>query len=564
MLEITTPNVRTDQRLAAEFRPKKLEPWLAQLPRTDCESGLNQLYKALTTQNRVALEPAVRLQLMGLYLAPFRELLALHHADLRILSRVPLHPHYRARQEQMLSMLDTVAGGYKIAALDLASGRRGHGRDAGLALAVQRAMYCLGEVLVTVYELYMRPPGGIWREVHELYRCAESEDLCSLGVAPLPGLDGSTDILDTYVPILLLGAASPYGLLPGEARRLYELAPQWRRSARITSPAEPPDDPGFFRFNLDVDAPPFPVSKSRRPADEKTRVVRTLGVARAMHEVLTDSNDGTASTAPESAMQPADAELFRRAGRVFGEVDIKRGSNRFPARQEMELHSGFDAVCFACSEGGALDPAPEALSEPSDEQFIDLSEPMLGVPIDGDQTPEPARPAAGRHPPRRAKCANQSAGGLCLVLPRSGDARLKVGDIAACRAAGASEWQVGVVRWLRVMSKEIRLGLQFLAPVAVPVTAVPEARRAANGEPPAGAGEVAAIWLPENRALKLANAVVLPRAAEPYPANIEIRGGDGIPEQVRLLRRVECTGDYERFLVSPDVPGSGSQSSRSS
>lgn len=574
MLEIATPNVRTDQRLAAEFRPKKLEPWLARLPRTDCESGLNQLYKALATQNRVALEPAVRLQLMELYLAPFRELLALHHADLRILSRVPLHPHYRARQEQMLSMLDAMAGGYKIAALDLVSGRRGHGRDAGLALAVQRAMYCLGEVLVTAYELYMRPPGGTWRETHELYRCAEGEDLCSLGVAPLPGLDGSTNILDTYVPILLLGAASPYGLLPGEARRLYELAPQWCRSARINSPAEPPDDPGHFRFNLDVDAPPFPASKSRRPVDEKTRVVRTLGVARAMHEALTDSNDGTTSTAPEPGMQPADAELFRRAGRVFGEVDIKRGSNRFPARQEMELHSGFDAVCFACGDGGALDPAPaaaeagtaapEAPTEPSDEQFIDLSEPMLGVPIDGDQTPEPVRPTAGRHAPRRAKCANQSAGGLCLVLRRSGDARLKVGDIAACRAAGASDWQIGVVRWLRVMSKEIRLGLQFLGPVAVPVTAVPETRRAAEGEPPAGAGEVAAIWLPENPALKLANAVMLPRAAEPYPTNIEIRGGDGIPERVRLLRRVECTGDYERFLVSLEVPGSGSQSSRSS
>lgn len=575
MLEVTIPNVRTDQRLAAEFRPRKLEPWLARLPRTDRESGFQQLYKALSTQNRVALDASVRLQLMEMYLAPFRELFGLHHADLRVLSRTPLHPHYRARQEEMLSMLDAMAAGYKIAALDLVAGRRGHGRDTGLGLAVQRAIYCLGEVLVTAFELYMRPPGGTWREVHELYRCAETDDLCSLEIASLPDLKGSTDILGTYVPVLLLGAASPYGLVPGEARRLYELAPQWRRSARITTPAAPPDDPGHFRFDLDADAPPIPVSKSNQPMAQSTRILRTLGVARAMHEALTDMNDDVAPTMPDWGVQPADAELFRRAGRVLGEVDIKRSSNRFPARQDIELHFSFDAVCFACGGGrppGQETPANHAVSEAPDpaagaagEQFIDLSEPMLGVAIDGDRAPgQPDRSVSGRYTPRRARCANQSAGGLCAVLPHTGDTRLKVGDIAASRATGAQDWQIGVVRWLRATSRELRLGLQFLGPVAVPVTAVLDTGGAGNGEDGSGDGEVAAIWLPENAALKLANAMILPRAAEPYPAHIGIRGGDDVPARVSLLRRIESTGDYERFVVSLDVSGPASHSSRSS
>lgn len=567
MLDLSTPKVQPDRRLAGEFRPRTLETWLDQLPRTDRETCLRQLRTALSTQNRVTLDPLLRLQLMELYLAPFRELYALHHADLRAISRIPLHPHFRSRQTEMLEMLDALASGYKIAAVDSISGRRGQSRDTRLALALQRAMYCLGEVLVTAYEIYIRPPGNTWREVHELYRCAEAEGLCGVDVVPVPGQGDPVDILKTYVPILLLGASSPHGLLPGEARRLYELTPQWRRSARITTPGERPGDPGHFRFNLDVDAPPFPASKSTRPMENTTRVLRTLGVARAMHKVLTDMNDATTRKALRKVLgagaEPADLELFRRVGRVFGEVDIKRSSNRVAARQPLELFSGFDAVYYACnnrrefepSTAGAPGPAlPESPAGQSDEQFIDLSEPMLGAPIDSDAPGGlPAAPESGRHPSQPVTCVNQGAGGLCLVVPRNGDVRLKVGDIAACRVGGASDWQVGVLRWMRVAPREVRVGLQFLGPLAIPVAAVVT-----------GAGTVAALWLPENPVLKQSSAIVLPRAAEPYPALLGIHGGDDVPATVRLLGRVERTGDYEQFLVSPDPSEPASHSSLSS
>lgn len=570
MLELSTPNTRTDRRLAGEFRPRTLESWLAQLPTTDRESSLQQLYKALSTQNRVALDPSLRLQLMELYLVPFRELYSRHHADLRIISRLPLNPHYRTRQEVMLSMLDAMAIGYKIVVQDLVSGRS-YSRDPGLALALQRGMYCLGEVLVTAYELYLRPPGGTWREVHELYRCAEGADLLNLGVAPLPGGTGTVDVLKTYVPILLLGAGSPYGLLPGEARRLYELLPQWRRSVRITIPDGPPAEPGHFLFSLDLDAPPFPASKSTRPLDAAARAVKTLGVARAMHQILTDMNDATTQKAMQRAldpdMHPTDVELFRRAGRVFGEVGITRSSNRFPVGQEAAFHAGFDAVYVACNDDRPFDLAGSAESgTPSPdqpvEQFIDLTEPMLGVPIDGG-TPGRTNDgrASGQRAPQRARIVNQSAGGICLVLSRNDDARLKVGDIAACRSRGAPDWQPGVVRWMRVSSKEIRFGLRFLGPVAVAVTAVLDAGRPREGEP--GPDSVPAIWLPENAALKLANSMVLPRAAEPYPSQLAVRGGGNAPERVTLLRRVERTGDYEQFLVLLDSSEPDSLSSRS-
>lgn len=573
MLALTTPNVRPDQRLSGEFRPRRLESWLAQLPRAERESSLHQLHKALSNQNRVTLDPAMRLQLMELYLAPFRELYALQYSDLRSIARVPLHPHYRARREALLSLLDTMAAGYKLVVVDIVSSGRGHGQDSELALALQRAMHCLGEVLVTAYELYMRSPSNAWLEVHELYRCAETEALSNVEVAPLPGLDEPVAVIKTYVPILLLGAASPYGLLPGDARRLYDLAPQWRRSVKISTPDELPTDPGYFRFNLNDDAPPFPASKSTRPVDGTTRMMRTLSVARTMHQILTDMNDTTTQKAVQkvlgSAMEPADVELFRRIGRVFGEVGIKRSSNRFPLRQDVELYTGFDPVYFACNDGRAFDPsmsardrtaAPDPAAEEADEQFIDLSEPMLGDAIGDDAAPHGGGSTSSRYSSLAGKCVNQSAGGLCMVLPRKGDALLKVGDIAACRAAGAASWQVGVVRWLRVTSKEIRFGVQFLAPVAVPVAA---ARNDAASRR-SGDNVVAAIWLPENPALKQANSIVLPRTADPYPPSLEILGSDNAPARVQLLRRMERTGDYEQFLVSLESPGSESHSSLSS
>jgi len=559
MVELSIPSVRSDQRVAGEFRPRKLETWLSRLPRTDYEGCLKQLDRALATQNRVTLEPAMRLQLMELYLAPFRELHALHHSDMRTLSRVPLHPHYRARQERMLGTLDAMANGYKIVVVDLAPDPRG--AEGELALALQRSMYCLAEALVTVYELYMRPPTGAWRELHELYRCAEGADLAGHPVAPLPGYSEQTDVLKTYVPILLLGATSPHGLLAGEARRLYELAPQWQRSARISEPAELPAEPGHYRFELDADAPPFPVSKSTRPVEPATRVLKTLGVARAMHQVLTDLNDAATQRAVRKVLGPAgieptDVELFRRAGRVFGEVGIRRASNRFSAGQRVALQPGFDAAYYACNHGRPFEPAapvgaplPESSTDEPGEQFIDLSDPMLGAPI---KTQPAAEPAGDRYTPLQPRAFNQSAGGLGLTLARTDDLRLKVGDIAACRYAGAPGWQLGVVRWLRTGSKETRFGLQFLGPVAEPATAAPA------GAP--GAPAVPAIWLPENPALKQANSLVLPRATEPYPAVLEVRRGANAPERVSLLRRVGRTGDYEQFLVSLESAASGSGS----
>lgn len=570
MLDISTPSVRTDQRLAGEFRPRTLEAWLDRLPRTDPESTLQQLYKALSTQNRVVLEPVLRLQLMELYLSPFRELYGLHHADLRAISRVPLHPHYRNRQETMLSMLDAMAAGYKLAASDLAAGRQGGGRDSSLALALQRALYCLGEVLVTAYELYLRPPGGTWREAHELYRCAERAEICTLPVAAPPGAGEMADVLGTYMSILLLGASSPHGLLPGEARRLYELAPQWRRALRLSAPDALPGEPGHYRIRLLDDSAPFPVSKSRGSVDDATRVLKTLGVAREMHQILTDLTSATTRKAMQkvlgAGMQPVDVELFRRVGRVLGEVDIVRTSNRFNVRQELELHVGFDRVYRACNGGRAFeapdatfstDAAEATAEDEAGEQFIDLSEPMLGVPIDGDGEGGVAASSAGDPTGWSGRSVNQSAGGMCVVLPRSPDLRVKVGDIAACRGTETQRWQLGVLRWMRVSSKEIRFGLQFLGPVAVPVAA------AAPGGQGDERGLVPAIWLPENPALKQGHSIILPRAADDYPPVLEIHGGDA-PAALRLLRRVERTGDYEHYLVALDSSPSDSHSSRSS
>lgn len=616
MLELTTPKVRVDSRVAGEFRPRKLESWLASLPRTDRETYSKLLRRALSAQNRVVIPPTLRLELMDLYMVPFQEIQGSLQAELRTIATIPLHPHYRSKQASMLELLDALATGYKIAAVDLSEQRRGHNRQLELALALQRAVYCLGQIILTASEIYLRPPGDTWRELHGLYRCAEQEGLEEREVPPAGEQDGPWTVLDSYLQILLVGASEPQGLLPGEVRRLYDLAPQWCGSMKITSAAELPTQPGHFRINLKSDAPPLPLSKTAKPAEDpkeaNIRVLRTLGVARNMHEVLTSMNEPATRSVMErvfiAGIDAADAELFRRAGRVLGEVSITRGSTRFSPDRELDFASGFGAVLVACNGGRPFDlplpvaqasqPAREsrppeeegtkawvddspgaAMTEPAagpgeesvevpehgpgEELFIDLAEPMLDLPAARERAEGRGSPAAAGldRANVRVYADNQGAGGVCLVAARSPQLRIKVGDIGACRLEETSGWQLGTVRWMRVGSKEVRFGVQFMGPVAIPVAvAAQQEGTELEGEGPV----IAAIWLPENPLLKKPSSIVLPRRAEPYPAVLGVVGADGVPTAVRLLKRVERTGDYEQFLVSLEVSGSESQSILSS
>lgn len=588
MLELTTPTVRSDQRLAAEFRPRKLEPWLARLPRTDSGTHAKWLYKALSAQNRIAIEAPIRLQLMELYDGPFQEFQSSHESDLKAIATIPLHPHYRGKQRDMLGLLDALATGYKIAVVGLAGQRRSHNRRADLALALQRALYYIGRVILAASEVYLRPPSGSWRELHALYHYAENEGLCETPVQAVDQPDATQNVLQTYLRVLLLGASGPLSLLPGEAGRLHELAPQWCHAMKImradepapaTGLAEPgPPQPGHFRIKLSSDMPPLPLSKLPRSAagrdDDDVRVLRTLGVARSMHEALMSFEDPFSRDAMEveltMGIEPADAELLRRAGRVLGEVGIRRGSSRFAAEQSLELTVGFDSVCEACKGDASAGTSGERRLEEDEEseQFIDLAEPLLGVPIDdGDAVDQWG--ASGTHagPPQKpqsceARVDNESAEGLCLVVPRSSDLRLKVGDIGACRFPDSSRWQPAVVRWMRVGSREIKFGVQFLSPSAMSLTAVGD-----DTTGPEGGSEpviVPAIWLPESASLKRPSSIVLPRRAQPYPTSLRLVDGGTGSLPVRLLARVERTSAYEQFLVSAGPADSASESSFSS
>lgn len=574
MLELTTPQIRTNPKLAAEFRPKKLQPWLQGLPRADRSACGRRMHKALRAQNRLALSPLIRLQLMEMYLATFQDIYASHQNDLRMMS-TPLNLLYRSKQEELLRLWGALATGYKVAVVELAAQRRGQSRQQNLAQALQRAMYCLGQIILISYEMYTNPPGGTWRELHELYRCAEEENLRGTPILSLVEQTEPKDVLQTYLPVLLVGASAPLSLQPGEARRLHNLAPQWRSVMKVTNGSEPYSEPGHFYLNLDADAPPMPLSKTANTFDDSMRVFKTLGVAKEMHDALTGVNDTPAHEATNAWVDPLDIELFRRAGRILGEVDVRRGSNRFAANEQLEFCSGFTSVYFVCNNERPFNPSdvapvfagePDSEADDSEEQFIDLGEPMLGILLaDGETAIESSGSESSFKSIRyRAEIADQSAGGLCLVLPWDSDIRLKVGDIGACRISTGSKWQLGAVRWMQIGRKEVKCGVQFLGPEALPVTAASNTDVDARQESPPSL--VAAIWLPENPTLKQPNSMLLPRGpgSKVYPSRLKLMGGAGVPDGVRLLGRIDRTSDYEQFLVSLEPPVSESNSFLSS
>ncbi|MDH3469249.1 MAG: hypothetical protein OES26_25765, partial [Gammaproteobacteria bacterium] len=275
MLSVSIPKLRGPRLRAAEVRPRRVEEWLESLPRADARECAQLLYQALYAQNRIALESNNRLVLMELYRQPVSFVVDSLQQAYRLTS-FPLSERERELVDFVRQLLTELGNGYKIVANDLLREGRKKSHHSELVTSIQRAIHFLGRVLLNSYQAYVAAPSGVWREIHQLYTYAETNDLLNYPVAAEDTVtqDGLATVTETYQRLLIVSAANPYGLLQGECVRLYDSIPLWEGEAEIGAAPPISETAGRFVIDLQSDIPPVPVDKtSARASSENFRCV---------------------------------------------------------------------------------------------------------------------------------------------------------------------------------------------------------------------------------------------------------------------------------------------------
>ncbi len=465
-----------------EVYPKQARAWLAALPIANSLEAARKIYRSLYALNRNTLTVQDRLELMELYRNPLAAACAglqVHFSKLAL----PLTPKKKQLADFLRQLQVEMAYGYKYIIRDYINSRYADSKKEWLNLAIGRAIYYLGEVLLRSYQVYMPCPVGVWKEIHSLYAYAESNGgqhspIVSDG-------DKKTTIAKQYQQVLLLGLCGPYQLPPNECRQVNAFLDVWAEKAVIGDQLEIPSAVGHFLIDLSVDSPPFAFPRDiKLQAAPHLRVLNAIGLAGIVHAFVTRLQRGEPVKAPELGMEyigSASLDILRRMVRFWG-LKQRRQFSRTKKQGSLSICVGLNALHFFYSgqkpfavsapavetmaEAGAVDDA-DMNDLSGDKAYVDLDNIEQSVPLKTDSVPQTQE--LFRIDQWQIK--DESAGGFLLVRSKeSGGIYVRIGDLLGIQDRSSEEWRIGLVRWLKnPEATTVEIGVEMLAPGAEPV-----------------------------------------------------------------------------------------------
>jgi hypothetical protein len=525
-----------------ETRPDATRKWLAMLPLADSGQAAQQLYQALYTLNRMALDAGERLALMELYVAP----VAVAATGLRsqfLHFAVPLKPRQKQLADFLLELQREMAYGY-LHVIQGFAGERRPWEKGEFVVAAERAIRYLGETLLRAYHVYMPVPAGTWREIHGLYRYAEAYD-CAATPLGDAGREASDTIARRYLQVLMLGLCGPYQLPQNECLQVDAFLERWAHKAELTSYLAGINPVGHFLVDLDTDHPatPFPRDVPLRDAPA-LRAVNAIELARAAHGFIGRLQKGEAPRALGLGFDCAGQaciDTLKRMLRFWG-LAGRRHFSRRRLQQPLSLCVGLPAIHFFVSgQQPFLPPQPPAATAPDkaaqapDQASLDAEARQPGV--------EQSNSGEFFRIDNRWVLRDESAGGLALARHADIGLPIRVGDLIGIHNPAADQWRIGAVRWVKSPdTQRVEMGVEMLAPQARPL-AVRQ-----GGDDKAGFSQ--ALMLPPIEALRQPPTLLVPRGACYPNQEFELAEGALPPRRVRVLNILERTNAFAQVVFA--------------
>ncbi|RRQ21792.1 hypothetical protein [Thiohalobacter thiocyanaticus] len=330
----------------ADDAPAVIQRWLDGLPKLNQAEFAEAVVGRLKRINQTVLEAPARHVVMAAFASEAGHLIERFCTQCGQVN-FPLKPQKIAIYEQAQALLEAMANGYKLLAMQLA-------RDPGqldgetriiLHESLLHATEQLSRRVLIAFAIYRDAPPGVWREIHQLYRFAEGHDLATERVEHMS--DWSVGI--AYTQIVVAALCNPFHLFQNEIHDVYVRLRKWagavhlRHGEEFDTPLEELTAERYF-IDLDSDAPPRH-GVAARPGE---RAATRLLDIRELERITADKVRTLTQRKDLSYREHQERDLLRR---------LRNAWSRRPTRNEARAERCSQALVVA-----GLTPAHHYLS----------------------------------------------------------------------------------------------------------------------------------------------------------------------------------------------------------
>ncbi|MEQ8858812.1 MAG: hypothetical protein RIC56_09205 [Pseudomonadales bacterium] len=495
---ITVPKAELERLSFCDTDPGALAEWVVALPMANTADAAAQVRQATWEIARLGAPAGVRMALLE-QIRPI-----LHYLCARLdrnAATSQAHGDAIARLAQRLQT--NLCSGYKgvvIAALDeQANGNAARTLEKEiLPLAIHRALSDLSRTLLRTLQFYVEPAERLWFELNQLYLLAER-----LGVdeARLEDAENharpQTTPMNAYLRSLLLACCKPNQMRYRQLAEVFNCLEEWVGFVSL----EPDATSALFAVDLESDQ--GPIYKRMMNNAVEPRGIRTDVLVYQLESYLRDLPftikipDGISENQLRHLVE-AWGEMRERSHRRTGtsgsmKVCVGLRSAHYFLSGGVEFHDLIDEPdAFATTE---LNPflldreslerhRPQSVKDVWDDAFDvgaripenpNIEDPDRILRQGRERRPPPAVADgdAGRstHQIYDASAIDTSPGGYQIRWNDPLPAQLQTGEILALREPDDNRWCIAIVRWIRQNHEGTGMGIELLAPRAIPVAA---------------------------------------------------------------------------------------------
>jgi len=474
----------------------ELDAWLATLPVHDSSGAARLLIDKLVAINRAPDNSRVKVRQLDMVRERVEAIVPRLERALEDVA-LPLAPQLRETAYLVEKLLKELGAGYSAAVLQTPRPwlafrlkRQVHG-------PLVRAMDLISRRLVLTHRLYSRSPGGIWTELHQLYRLARS-----LGLESKPAESPQTNALTIYRNTLLLAFAEPARLMPGELSLVQDYLARFGGLAEILGAMPDAKPRGIFLIEPRRDRPGLAASKrADEGASGHELVLSTRALVERLESQFVRLQSGVSPDTlglPDEGGRVAYRALLRRlAGNWRGEKRKRSARLRFHPR--VTVHVGLDEAWAALGPTG-----PTTAPAPTASEWV---------------------------------IVNESSAGFALRLMSGAAGQVSVGDVLLVRSRERNAQYGCIVRRVTSNNPEhLEIGVQQLGPRVFAAVAFVDAPEHDQG--------VKALFCPAVPARDQPALLVVPEGIRSSQRSLLIRTREGVG-RMRVRRVAERTGNLE-------------------
>lgn len=461
------------------LKPKKFRQWVDSLPMANPYKSSEIVLQQLKVLNQSRYPYSERNQLLDTLRPTIRQLILLLKQPLRQ-AQLPFSDENNVTAQLIQDLLGEVAKGYKRAATDLMEKASSKEHD---QLLLRESIYIsiqyLARSIVESYLTYTAPQYDVWRELHQLYRYAEYENIQNEAIDdpypdyPLP-IQYSIDL--AYKRIVLLSLSAPYHLMQNEAEDIYYLVSAWTSVCKITK-SENKHISAQYGVDFATDMSPryVPTNLEWEPVDGrvidlsevKARLNNHTSKVLRLNLDVDDFSDEGDST--NSLTERQQRDMLLRLTDAWRST-LTRDNHREDRGAKLRIALGLNACHFYSSNRAEFTPEMDELRLLSSG---DNKQATVFANIYRDALHKDRLHEHNSYPISPWQQHNISHSGVAISCDGSCQGmNIKVGEIVSYlfESKTGLRWKIGVIRWVHINKENnIDMGILNLSHSAVPI-----------------------------------------------------------------------------------------------